>query len=139
MRVNTKVHESMVDRVTPGLKARIRVDAFASRELIGTVQLVNPLPDPSSFLSSDIKVYTTMISIDNGFSELRPGMTAQVEILVTQLDNVLSVPVQAILRVQGQGLRLHPAAEGELPPERGQAGHLERQAHRGQGRNQRGR
>ena len=29
MRVNTKVHESMVDRITPGLRARIRVDAFA--------------------------------------------------------------------------------------------------------------
>lgn len=102
MRVNTKVHESMVDRVTPGLKTRIRVDAFSNRPLVGTVTLVNPLPDPTSFFSSDIKVYTTMVAIDNGFSELRPGMTAQVEILVTQLDNVLSVPVQAVLEFKGK-------------------------------------
>lgn len=102
MRVNTKVHESMVDRVTRGLKARIRVDAFANRPLVGTVGQVNPLPDPTSFFSSDIKVYTTMVAIDDGFSELRPGMTAQVEILITQLDNVLSVPVQAILEFKGK-------------------------------------
>lgn len=102
MRVNTKVHESMVDRVTPGLKARIRVDAFANRPLTGTVKSVNPLPDPTSWFSSDIKVYTTMVSIDNGFSELRPGMTAQVEILVNQLDDVLAVPVQAILQFKGK-------------------------------------
>lgn len=102
MRVNTKVHESMVDRVTRGLKARIRVDAFANRPLTGTVTNVNPLPDATSFFSSDIKVYTTMVTIDNGFSELRPGMTAQVEILVTQLDNVLSVPVQAILEFKNK-------------------------------------
>ena len=64
MRVNTKVHESMVDKVKPGMKARIRVEAFPE-QLTGTVESVQPLPDPSSFFSSDIKVYTTQVAIDN--------------------------------------------------------------------------
>jgi HlyD family secretion protein len=97
MRVNTKVHESMIDRITPGLPSRIRVDAFAEQVLTGAVQDVAPLPDPNSYFSSDIKVYTTHVTIDNGLAGLRPGMTAQVEILVTELDDVLSVPVQAVL------------------------------------------
>jgi multidrug efflux pump subunit AcrA (membrane-fusion protein) len=97
MQVNTKVHESMVDRIRPDLRARIKVDAFADQVLTGTVLDVAPLPDPTNFFSSDIKVYATKVSIDKGLSGLRPGMTAQVEILVTELPNVLSVPVQAVL------------------------------------------
>ncbi len=102
MRVNVKVHESMIDRLTPNLRARVRVDAFADQVLTGTVRDVAPLPDPSSFFSSDIKVYTTHVTIDKGVSGLRPGMTAQVEILVANLDNVLSVPVQAVLQYKGK-------------------------------------
>ena len=97
MRVNTKVHESMVDRIRPGLRSRVRVDAFAGEQLNGRVQTVAPLPDPNSFFSSDIKVYTTQVAIENGPSGLRPGMTAQVEILIEELPDVLAIPVQAIL------------------------------------------
>jgi RND family efflux transporter MFP subunit len=102
MRVNTKVHESMVDRVRPGLKSRIRVDAFPQQPLTGTVDSVAPLPDPNSFFSSDVKVYTTLISIDDGIEALRPGMTSQVEILITQLESVMSIPVQAVLQFKGK-------------------------------------
>ncbi|HEV3168265.1 MAG TPA: efflux RND transporter periplasmic adaptor subunit, partial [Isosphaeraceae bacterium] len=102
MQVNTKVHESMVDRVARGQRARIRVDALPNGELTGSVKTVAPLPDPSSFFSSDIKVYSTLVSIDKGPSQLRPGMTAQVEILVTELEDVLSVPVQAVLEFKNK-------------------------------------
>lgn len=102
MQVNTKVHESMVDRITQGLRARIRVDAFADEMLPGVVEEVAPLPDPSSFFSADVKVYTTKVKIERGRDGLRPGMTAQVEILVNELENVLSVPVQAVLQYGGK-------------------------------------
>ncbi len=58
---------------------------------------VAPLPDPTNFRSSGIKVYTTKVKIDQPLPGLRPGMTAQVEILVSELDNVLSVPVEAVV------------------------------------------
>ncbi|MDB5350058.1 MAG: macA 6 [Planctomycetota bacterium] len=102
MRVNTKVHESMVDRVQKGLPAHIKVDALPNVGLAGTVSVVQPLPDPSGMFSSDVKQYTTLISIENYVSALRPGMTAQVEILVTQLDDVLTIPVQSIIQAQGK-------------------------------------
>ncbi|WP_435021571.1 efflux RND transporter periplasmic adaptor subunit [Tundrisphaera sp. TA3] len=104
MRVNTKVHESMVDRIKPGLRALIRVDAAANQVLRGRVSSVAPMADPNSMFSSDIKVYTTQIAIESDASalNLRPGMTAQVEILVTELDDVLSVPVMSILEYKGK-------------------------------------
>ena len=102
MQVNTKVHESQIDKITPGMKARVRVDAFSETELAGTVLDVAPLPDPTSFFSSDVKVYTTRVKIDNPLAGLRPGMNAEVTILVDRKENVLSVPVQAILEYSGK-------------------------------------
>lgn len=102
MQVNTKIHESMIDRVTPGLRGRIKVDAFPDETLTGVVAEIKPLPDPSSWFSSDIKVYTSLITIEKVPNGVRPGMNAQVEILVTQLDNVLAVPVQAVLAYKGK-------------------------------------
>ena len=104
MRVNTKVHESMVDRVKPGLRSLVRVEAAAGQEIRGSVASVAPMADAGSFFSSDIKVYTTLVAIEGDTAKLnlRPGMNAQVEILVTELDNVLSVPVQAILPFKGK-------------------------------------
>src|SRR5258708_37932551 len=64
MRVNTKVHESMVDKIGKGLRAKIRVDAFAAQELTGQVQSIAPLADQNAMFGSDIKVYTTLAAIE---------------------------------------------------------------------------
>ncbi len=97
MQMNAKVSESQIDKVAPGMKARVRVDAFADRVLTATVHDVAPLPDPTNFFSQDIKVYTTHLAIDEPVPGLRPGMSAQGEILVYQAENVLSVPIQALI------------------------------------------
>jgi RND family efflux transporter MFP subunit len=102
MQVNTKVHESKIDKLVNGMKAKIRVDAFADTELDGTVVDVAPMADPTSFFSSDIKVYTTKVRIDNPLPGLRPGMNAEVTILVDRKENVLSVPVEAVLEFGGK-------------------------------------
>ena len=97
MQVNAKVLESMVDRVRIGLKAQIKIDAFPDVTLTGTVRDVNALPDPTN-LYTDNKVYTTHIYVGNGPAGLRPGMVAKVEILVAELENVLTVPVKALVQ-----------------------------------------
>jgi HlyD family secretion protein len=102
MQVNTKVHESQIDKLAGRMKARIRVDAFANEVLNGTVLDVAPLPDSTNFFSSDIKVYTTKVRIDDPLPGLKPGMTAQVEILVDRKEDVLNIPVLAVLQYHGK-------------------------------------
>ncbi len=102
MQVNTKVHESQIDKLAREMKAKIRVDAFASETLDGTVLEVAPLPDSTNFFSSDIKVYTTKVKIDQPLPGLKPGMTAEVTILVDRKTNVLTIPVLAILQYHGK-------------------------------------
>ena len=97
--VNVKVPESMVDRVAPGQKARIEVDAFPGQTLDGVVAKVAGLPDrpvgPRGAASP--KVYSTLIKVEQSFGNFRPGMTAGAEILISERDQVLTVPIKAVL------------------------------------------
>ena len=98
MQVKTAVHESVVDRVKPGLVTTIRLDAFPDRVYHGKVESVAVLPDPGNWLSSDTKVYETIVTIDEEVEHLKPGMTAVAEIHMDYLKDILCVPVQAIVQ-----------------------------------------
>ena len=99
MQVKTSVHESVLDQIKPDLQATIRMDAFPE-VYQGTVQSVAVLPAQTSYWSTDTKVYDTIITIDEEVERLKPGMTAVVEIHVDRLEDVLTVPVQAIVQIQ---------------------------------------
>jgi RND family efflux transporter MFP subunit len=97
MGVRVSIHESAVQRVSQGQTVRLRVDAFPNRALTGTVDRVAVLADSANmFMNPDLKVYPTTIRIDGVYDWLRPGMSAEVEILVDTLHDVVYVPIQAI-------------------------------------------
>jgi hypothetical protein len=102
----------VLDQVKVGLKATIRLDAFVDRTYRGTVKSVAVMPDQGGWLSSDTKVYSTVVSIDQEVQGLKPGMTAVVEINVERLKDVLSVPVQAIVQVGSKSWCYAAAAAG---------------------------
>ncbi|MCP4195194.1 MAG: efflux RND transporter periplasmic adaptor subunit [Planctomycetaceae bacterium] len=102
MQVRTTVHESVLDQITQGLKVSIRVDAFPDRAYQGTVQSVAVLPDQGGWMSSDTKVYATVITIDEKVEQLKPGMTAVVDIHVDHLRDILAIPIQSILQVKDE-------------------------------------
>jgi RND family efflux transporter MFP subunit len=103
MALNVKVHESYIKKVSKGLRARIQVDAFPEEKLTGEVIKVAVLPDSQNrWLSPDLKVYATTISIDGAREWVKPGMSAKVEILVKELRDVVHIPLQAISTVNGK-------------------------------------
>jgi HlyD family secretion protein len=127
MRVIAKVHEPRVDRVSPGLRARIKIDALSGETFTGAVETVAPLPDVQQTFERGPKLYTTRVAIEKGSPMLRPGMTAEVEILIFELDNVLAVPVGSVVRFGGKdrvavrlpdgGIELREVALGETNDE----------------------
>jgi HlyD family secretion protein len=102
MQVNCKVAEAMVDQVQPGHKADVRIDAFPGHVFSGIVTSVAPRPDPARGPNQVKKVYTTRIKLDQSFELLRPGMTADSEIVLSDRENILTVPVQAVLSFEGK-------------------------------------
>ncbi len=103
LQVKTKVYESVVNQVRPGIKAYIRLDAMPDLRLMGKVSKVSPLPaSQHRWLNPGVKVFDVVVQFDDLTEELnlKPGMTAQVELILAILPDVLSVPVAAIFSEQ---------------------------------------
>lgn len=98
MQVKVTVHESKVEKIRRGMAARIGIQG---RDFHGRVVSVATQPEPSSFFSAGVKEYATVVRIDGEATELRPGMTAEVEILIADLKDVIAVPVAAVFEQNG--------------------------------------
>jgi hypothetical protein len=99
MQVKCTVHESKVDSLKRGMRARIRIQ---DRDYQGTVASVASQAEPSNWFSGSVKEYGAVVSVDSDATGLRPGMTAAVEVLIEHLKDVLSVPVQAVVEKGGR-------------------------------------
>jgi RND family efflux transporter MFP subunit len=98
MSVSVKIHESYIQKIKKGQKARITVDAFSDTILEGEVTKVGLLPDSQNrWMNPDLKVYNTTIAINGTYDWVRPGMSAKVEILVNKLNDVVYIPVQTVM------------------------------------------
>ncbi|MBL8828050.1 MAG: hypothetical protein JNM18_13815 [Planctomycetaceae bacterium] len=96
MQVKTLVHESKIDQVAIGQRAQIKL---LDRLFQGQVRLVGNQPEPSSFFSSNVKEYAAYVRIEGEVEQVRPGQTAEVEILIADKRDVISVPVQAVVEL----------------------------------------
>lgn len=103
MSVNVKIHETYIKKILKGQKARITMDAFADKVLIGEVTKVGVLPDSQNrWMNPDLKVYAVTIAIDGTHDWVKPGMSTKVEIMVNRLENVVQIPVQAVSLNEGK-------------------------------------
>jgi RND family efflux transporter MFP subunit len=97
MAVKVRIHETYIKKIKKGQKARITVEAFPDKQLIGEISKVAVLPDSQNmWMNPDMKVYLTTITINEVQDWLKPGMSTKVEILINSLDDVVSVPLQAV-------------------------------------------
>jgi HlyD family secretion protein len=81
-----------------GMPASIRVDAFPEKVFKGHVKTVATVASASDWMASDVKVYATIVGIDDPLPGMKPGMSAEVTIHVNStLEDVLAIPVQAVI------------------------------------------
>lgn len=100
-----------------GLEAEITIDAFAGRPpLKGHVKTVDEVPAQQDWMSSDVTVYRTMVSIDEPAEALKPGMKAAVKILTdTKVENVITIPTQAVGGSPRDGFFVYVAGTNNVP------------------------
>jgi HlyD family secretion protein len=82
------IHESHLQKIHEGLPAIITVEALQSKRYLGTLQKIAPLPDAQSMWIND--------------PLLRTGMSCLAEIIVARYDDAVYIPVQAVMRVDGE-------------------------------------
>ncbi len=115
MRVRAKVNESRIEQVKPGMPCSITIDAFRGLALRGEVESVSDYPLASvSRYTSHIKEYATEIIIENPPEGIRSGMSAKVTILSERQEDVLQIPLTAVIRKDGQSFCIVKKGESSL-------------------------
>lgn len=102
MIVKVKLHESVIKQAAGDAPAYMTIDAFPKERLTGKVTKIAVMPDRSQWwMNPGLKSYVTEITLDKTPEGLKPGMSAQAEILVDTRQDVLQVPVSAVFVDQG--------------------------------------
>ena len=106
MELLVDIDEADIGAVREGQAATFTVDAFPQRRFSATLVSVRNAPRTSN----GVVTYQGVLLVDNSSGLLRPGLTANAEIVAAEIGNALLVPNGA--------LRFTPdiAAAGEIPP-----------------------
>jgi HlyD family secretion protein len=111
MRLDADIDEADIGRVHKGAEARFTVDAYPDRRFAATVRDVRNAPHTNA----GVVTYQAPLDVDNDDLALRPGLTANVDIIASTLADALLVPNGA-LRFTPPGWRAEKdGGAGDLP------------------------
>jgi macrolide-specific efflux system membrane fusion protein len=116
MTVKVQISEADVTRVRPGQKVYFSILSAPERRYEAKMRAVEPAPesiatDPTTSASSSNSAsisavyYNGLFEIANADQQLRPSMTAQVNIVLQEADHVLGIPASALGEVLTDGRR----------------------------------
>jgi HlyD family secretion protein len=111
MQIDTNVAEADVGAVEVDQNVDFTVDAFPQRIFHGKVVQVRNAP----ITVQNVVTYDTVIGVNNPDLKLKPGMTANVSILIAHRDNVLQVK-NAALRYRPADAPTHEAKSSAAKP-----------------------
>ena len=91
MQINGSFAEADIGRLSPGLGVKFTVDAYPERTFAGAIREVRLQPKTVQ----NVVNYDVVVSVDNPDFKLLPGMTAYVNVLLSESKGVLRVPSSA--------------------------------------------
>ena len=99
MVVKTSINEVDMEKLKLGQKAEIQIRAYPDRVYNGEVREVSPSGQPRD----NIIYFEVVIAVLGSPEELRPGMTADVDIIVLEKKDVLLLPIEAVKSERERG------------------------------------
>jgi HlyD family secretion protein len=92
MEVHAKVDEADIGQIRVGQRATFTVDSHPGRIFDGVVQQIRKAPE----VVENVVTYTVVLSARNADLMLLPGMTAMIQVVVDEAEDVLKVPNAAV-------------------------------------------
>ncbi len=96
--VDVRVSEIDINSIQPGQAVTLSFDAILNSEYQGVVVEV----DPVGTQGAGVIDFAVTVELTNPDGSIRPGMTAAVNILVNELQDVLLVPNRAVRFIEGK-------------------------------------
>ena len=101
MLVDASVPERSIHRVHPGQPVTVGLEAFPDLRLAGRITTVGALAGTTFGQEFEGRRFDVTVELDPTDAELRPEMTARVDILVGEREDVVRLPVNAIFENDG--------------------------------------
>ena len=99
MQVRTLVDETDMGQLASGLEAIVTVEAFPDESFRGVVDKI----EPQATVVQNVTMFPVIVSLDNSAGLLKPGMNAEVEVLIDEALDVVLVPNNAIVQTADVG------------------------------------
>ncbi len=106
--VRATVDEFDARQIRLGQEARVSLEALAGRTLRGRVYKISPAVSGERQAA---RTFSVRVALEEGKEFVKPGMSADVEVIVARRKNALFVPTQAILDREGKK-RIYVVSEG---------------------------
>jgi HlyD family secretion protein len=104
MQIDTSVDEADIGKIEKGQSVDFTVDAYPDNTFLGRVEEIRIAPTTIQ----NVVTYDVVVKVNNDDLKLKPGMTANVTIIVAAKEDVLKVPNAA--------LRFKPPSKDGSPP-----------------------
>ena len=116
MQVHCNVSEADVGKLITGMTATFAVDAWPNERFIGTIHEVRFAPQTLQ----NVVTYDAVIDVDNPELKLKPGMTANVTVVVAERPDVVRIPNSALRFRPTSDMQklLTPEIKAEQKPDR---------------------
>lgn len=103
MVVDTEINEIDIGKVKIGMPVEVKLEAYPGAVFPAKVLQIASLANVKQGTpetASGIKVFDVTVQIDERDTRLRPGLTAVVDFIVEHQENVISVPLSAVVSQQ---------------------------------------
>ncbi len=101
MQIEASVSEADVQQVRPGQGAVVVLEAFRDRRYLAHVSRVGTLAQDSTGPPFEGRRFELVLELDSADDDLRPDMTARVDVLLEERPDVLLIPLNAIFERNG--------------------------------------
>ena len=100
MKVPVSIYENQISLVKTGMKAYVHIDALPGQRFEGEVRSVATMPEPARDNNPSNRVYKAEVVLNDTIPNIKPGVTARVEVLVAELQDVIKVPLQSVVGIE---------------------------------------
>ena len=97
MVVKTYINEVEIAKVKIGQKVEILVDAYPQQTFQGIVSEIAPSADVQQRTSNGIVTFEVMVEVIGSPPQLMPGMSADIDIIITEKSDVLQLPIESVI------------------------------------------
>jgi HlyD family secretion protein len=103
IRAAARVDETERGRLQTGQAVNVQLDAIPDRQFTGRIDLISAIATTDFSAGWPFpKNFNVQVLLDSGDARLKPGMSAQLSVVVDKVANALTIPVQSSFQKSGR-------------------------------------